>query len=75
MSSIIDDAGLREPPHEAGPVFIEDPIPEVSRQGMPPQETEVGTGFKDDSHEILFDDGDWDVDSNTVSVVSIERID
>ena len=31
--------------------------------------------FEDDPEEILFDDGDWDVDSDTSSVVTIEYID
>ncbi|GMN30047.1 hypothetical protein TIFTF001_044408 [Ficus carica] len=31
--------------------------------------------FEDDLEEILFDDGDWDVDSDTSSVVTIESID
>ncbi|GMN20596.1 hypothetical protein TIFTF001_047138 [Ficus carica] len=31
--------------------------------------------FDDDPEEILFDDRDWDVDSDTSSVVTIEHID
>ncbi|GMN33957.1 hypothetical protein TIFTF001_041974 [Ficus carica] len=31
--------------------------------------------FEDDPEEILFDDGDWDVDSDASSVVTIEYID
>ncbi|GMN65003.1 hypothetical protein TIFTF001_034086 [Ficus carica] len=31
--------------------------------------------FEDDPEEILFDDGDWDVDSDASSVITIELID
>ncbi|GMN23478.1 hypothetical protein TIFTF001_049086 [Ficus carica] len=40
--------------------------------GDDPEEVE---GFEKDPEEILFDDGDWDVDSDASSVVTIEHID
>ena len=36
----VDDAGMGEPFHEAGPLFPEDPIPAVPLQEIPPPEAE-----------------------------------
>ena len=124
----VNDAGMEEPIHEAGPVFPEDPVPVVPLQEVPPQEAEADMGaddfdpddfivapedqpedppiidissdeeedeedmepepepehagwledeedFEDDPEEILFDDGDWEADSDASSVVTIEYID
>ncbi|GMN59388.1 hypothetical protein TIFTF001_028467 [Ficus carica] len=45
---------------------------EEQEQGVWEEEIE---DFVDDPEEILFDDGDWDVDSDASSVITIEQID
>ncbi|GMN54027.1 hypothetical protein TIFTF001_023159 [Ficus carica] len=45
---------------------------EEQEQGVWEEEIE---DFEDDPEEILFNDGDWDVDSDASSVVTIEQID
>ncbi|GMN36777.1 hypothetical protein TIFTF001_042506 [Ficus carica] len=70
----VDDAGIPEPLFEGGPLMLEDPIPAVPLQEIPPQEEEI-EDFEDDPEEIIFDNGDWDVDSDASSVVTIEQID
>ncbi|GMN31466.1 hypothetical protein TIFTF001_041600 [Ficus carica] len=43
----VDDAGIGEPLLKAGPVFLEDPIPTVPLQEIPPQEAEADIGADD----------------------------
>ncbi|GMN33052.1 hypothetical protein TIFTF001_048242 [Ficus carica] len=123
----VDDAGLREPQYEVGPIFPEDPIPAVPVHEVPAQEAGIeveaddqdaadnmdapedlpedppiidissddeddgdepehepgyggwldeGDEFEDDPEEILYDDGDWDADSDSdASLITIEYID
>ncbi|GMN58763.1 hypothetical protein TIFTF001_027849 [Ficus carica] len=126
----VDDAGIPEPLFKGGPFLLEDPIPAVPLQEIPPQEAEADAegnevdpanfmaapedqpehpsviiidsdddeedveeeveeqweeqeqgvweeeieDFEDDQEEILFDDGDWDVDSDASSIVTIKKI-
>ncbi|GMN18990.1 hypothetical protein TIFTF001_042795 [Ficus carica] len=131
MTVPVDGAGIPEPLFEGGLLMLENPIPAVPLQEIPPQDAEAdaeGNGvdladfiaapedqtehppviiidsdedeedveeeieevweeqeqgvweeeikdFEDDPEEILFDDGDWDVDSDASFVVTIEQID
>nr|GMN22787.1 hypothetical protein TIFTF001_043576 [Ficus carica] len=43
----VDDAGIREPLHEAGPMFPKDPISAVPLQDVPPQKIEADVGADD----------------------------
>ncbi|GMN73400.1 hypothetical protein TIFTF001_052171 [Ficus carica] len=43
----VDNAGMGESIHKAGPVFPEDPVPAVLLQEVPPQEAEVDMGADD----------------------------
>ena len=55
--------------------------PKLEHAGWLKDEEELGDApeemedFEEDPEEILFDDGDWDVDSDASSVVTIEHID
>ena len=47
MSSIVNDAGIREPLHEAGLAFLEDSTPAISLQEILPQEAKVDAYAKE----------------------------
>ncbi|GMN69113.1 hypothetical protein TIFTF001_038162 [Ficus carica] len=44
---LVDDVGIREPVFQGGPILLEDPIPAVPLQEIPPQEAEVDAGDDD----------------------------
>ena len=50
----VDDAGIREPVFQWGPILPEDPIPALPDQEIPPQEEEAdANGIKIDPVDFL----------------------
>ncbi|GMN60377.1 hypothetical protein TIFTF001_029466 [Ficus carica] len=75
----VGDAGIGKPLFQEGPIWSKDPIPTASIQEIPPQEEETDLeeqeeweDQEDDPEEILFDDGDWDAESDVFSDVTTE---
>ncbi|GMN58698.1 hypothetical protein TIFTF001_027787 [Ficus carica] len=101
----IDDASIGEPGFHNGPFMLEEPIPVVPIQAIPPQEEDADADaemdpanpreapedppviiiasddrkrlrrsevLEEDPEEILFDDEDWDADSEIFSDVMTE---
>ncbi|GMN64233.1 hypothetical protein TIFTF001_033318 [Ficus carica] len=70
----VDDAGMGEPIHEAGPVFPEDPVPAVPLPEVPPQEAEVDMGADDfDPADFIVVPEDQPEDSPIIDISSDEE--